>query len=306
MQNLKLPAEDFVGGTAEEMVSMIYNVVLGRPPDPSGFAANVTALKNGASFDKFLLNALRSEEYTARHQAHKHAPAPAIPAIPDGEYYRPLFSPWLGYGEFSEFYKRTTGKTLVSAGRCHILYQIALQALHVKGDFWECGVYKGGTAAMISEILAKKGVGSKRLCLFDTFEGMPETDLMKDIHKKGDFSDTSVTAVKELVEHDEIVNYYCGFIPDTFQGLESASISFAHVDVDIYKAVVDCCEFIFPRLSLGGFMVFDDYGFPSCPGARAAVDEFFTGKPVQPIVLPTGQALVFKGGATKDGDHANG
>jgi O-methyltransferase len=302
MQNLKSPAESFVGGTAEEMVSMIYNVVLGRPPDPIGFASKVTALKNGASFDSLLLNTLRSEEYTARHQAHKHAPPPAIP---DGEYYRPNFSPWLGYGEFSEFYKRTTGKTLVSADRCHILYQIALQALHVKGDFWECGVYKGGTAAMLSEILAKKGDGSKRLCLFDTFEGMPETDSVKDIHKKGDFSDTSATAVKELVRNDEIVEYYCGFIPDTFHDLESATISFAHVDVDIYKAVVDCCEFIFPRLSPGGFMVCDDYGFPSCPGARAAVDEFFMGRPVQPIVLPTGQALVFKGSATKKRHQAN-
>jgi len=47
-------------------------------------------------------------------------------------------------------------------------------------------------------------------------------------------------------------------------------------------------------LSVGGFIVFDDYGFPSCPGARAAVDEFFSGKSYFPLCLPTGQALVFK------------
>ena len=40
-------------------------------------------------------------------------------------------------------------------------------------------------------------------------------------------------------------------------------------------------------------MIFDDYGFPTCPGARQAVDEFFADKREVPFVLPTGQAVVF-------------
>jgi O-methyltransferase len=50
----------------------------------------------------------------------------------------------------------------------------------------------------------------------------------------------------------------------------------------------------------GGFIIFDDYGMPSCPGARAAVDQFFADKPEKPLALHTGQALVFRGntGAT--------
>jgi O-methyltransferase len=85
-----------------------------------------------------------------------------------------------------------------------------------------------------------------------------------------------------------------GFIPDTFCGLEQAQIAFAHIDVDIYKSIADCLNFIWPRLSVGGFMVFDDYGFPSCPGARASVDQFFVDKTCAPLCLQTGQALVFK------------
>ena len=46
----------------------------------------------------------------------------------------------------------------------------------------------------------------------------------------------------------------------------------------------------------GGFILCDDYGFPSCPGARSAVDRFFAGKTAIPLCLPTGQALIFKGG----------
>jgi O-methyltransferase len=41
-------------------------------------------------------------------------------------------------------------------------------------------------------------------------------------------------------------------------------------------------------------MVFDDYGFLTCPGAKKAVDEFFSDKREYPCYLPTGQAIVTK------------
>jgi O-methyltransferase len=72
-------------------------------------------------------------------------------------------------------------------------------------------------------------------------------------------------------------------------------IAMVHIDLDIYRSIKDGLEFIWPRLSRGGFAVFDDYGFHSCPGARAAVDEFFQSRQCVPVCLPTGQAVVFKG-----------
>ena len=87
---------------------------------------------------------------------------------------------------------------------------------------------------------------------------------------------------------------HVGFIPDTFHGLKIDSIAWAHIDVDIYKSINDSIDYIYPRLVPGGFMVFDDYGYPSCPGARRAVDEAFAGLPEVPICLPTGQCLVVK------------
>ena len=86
-----------------------------------------------------------------------------------------------------------------------------------------------------------------------------------------------------------------GFIPDTFAGLNSEKIAFVHIDLDVYKSILDSLQFIWPRLSLGGIIVFDDYGFATCPGARVAVDEFFYTKKCHPLCLSTGQALVFKG-----------
>jgi O-methyltransferase len=124
---------------------------------------------------------------------------------------------------------------------------------------------------------------------------MPETDSLRDLHRKGDFDDTSAEAVRAYVGADNFCILRPGFIPETFQGLESATIALAHIDLDIYKSILDCLNFVWPRLTVGGFLIFDDYGFPSCPGARAAVDEFFSASSCVPLCLPTGQAVVFKG-----------
>jgi len=213
--------------------------------------------------------------------------------IPDAEYYQPLFSPWMGYGEFSKYYDLAKQATLVSADRCWVLYALCRQSIFVEGNIWECGVYRGGTAAMLAQILHDYSP-TKRLHLFDTFEGMPETDRASDLHEKGDFSDTTLEKVRQHVKHADITEYHKGLIPDAFAGLERSVIAFAHVDVDIRQSVADCCDFIFPRLSVGGFIVFDDYGFPGCPGSRQAVDAYFSGRSAVPLVLPTGQAVVFK------------
>ena len=214
--------------------------------------------------------------------------------IPDRDLYRPLFSPWLGQGDFSKHYAIAQPRTLVSADRCYVLWAILRQAIHIDGDIWECGVYKGGTAAMMAAVL-RDTKSPKNLYLFDTFEGMPETDPQKDWHKQGEFSDTSVESVSSYIGCDGLCKIRKGYIPDSFQGLESALISFVHIDLDIYKSILNCLDFVWPRLSTGGFIIFDDYGFPTCPGARAAVDEFFETKTCVPLCLPTGQAIVFKG-----------
>jgi O-methyltransferase len=218
--------------------------------------------------------------------------------IPDWQFYQPflhgqrMFSPWLGFGPFEGYCAVARERSLVTADRCWILWSLARQALSLDGDFWECGVYQGGTAAMFARFLKASG-SQKKLHLFDTFKGMPCTLKGVDWHKEGDFADTSLESVRAYVGAEELCVYHQGLIPETFAGLETANIAFAHIDVDIYQSVMDCMNFIFPRLEPGGFMVFDDYGVPTCPGARKAVDEFFAGKKVVPLVLPTYQAVVF-------------
>jgi len=37
-----------------------------------------------------------------------------------------------------------------------VLYSLLKQAIHISGNVWECGVYKGGTAAMMAAMLRDK------------------------------------------------------------------------------------------------------------------------------------------------------
>ena len=155
-----------------------------------------------------------------------------------------------------EFIKRAKQMdTLVDRFRLGKLYDYCSKTT---GEIWECGVYKGGTANALA------GFG-RTLRLFDTFEGMPEVSEYDNFHRKGDFK----AGVPDIPK----AHIYKGFIPDTFLGLSGAEIGFAHIDVDIYQSVKDCIEFILPRLVKGGIMVFDDYGFKTCKGAKKAVDE---------------------------------
>jgi len=227
-----------------------------------------------------------------RHSRNRSAHQNPI-SIPNADLYKPLFSPWLGLQPFAGVYEKARVVSLVSADRCWVLYTLARQAMKLPGDIWETGVYRGGTAVLLREVIAQSGI-ARSMRLFDTFEGMPETDPTRDLHNRGDFSDTSLESVRAVIGSEPWIFYHKGYIPATFLGLEAEKIALAHIDVDIYRSILDSCEFIYPRLLHGGFMIFDDYGFASCPGARQAVDEFFSEKPEKPLVLPTGQAVVFK------------
>lgn len=138
---------------------------------------------------------------------------------------------------------------------------------------YECGVYKGASAIHIASALKN----SQKKCifrLFDTFAGVPTANLKYDnVYTGGEFSDTSIELVKEVLQDYNFIDYNVGFIPETFKH-KNDSIIFAHLDLDIYQSHKDALEFIFPRLVKDGIIVFDDYKSPECKGAKIAIDNF--------------------------------
>lgn len=210
--------------------------------------------------------------------------------IPDADFYKPHFQPWRTLW-FVELHKKISSHTVVTIERCWTLWQMANQVASVKGDIMETGVFQGGTAYLLRKVAEKQG---KDLYLFDSFEGMKVTDAKLDRHLEGDFSDTSVEAVQRVVGAAPFIHYCKGWVPDSFASLEDRSFSFAHIDLDLYQGIFDALSFVYPRMPAGGVIVCDDYGFASCPGARRAVEDFFSDKPEKPLALLTAQALIVK------------
>jgi O-methyltransferase len=212
-----------------------------------------------------------------------------------------VYTPWFDTNSNSEFAEiltsiRASGSFTVSPDRAYVIYQWSRRTLNLMGDIAECGVYTGGTAELLARCL-QKADSPPRLHLFDTFSGMMDTRPERDYHVAGDFSDTSLNYVKRRLKDYDFCDFHQGWIPETFDEVaDIAAYSFVHVDVDIYEAAIECCRWFWPRLSPGGVMVFDDYGFyPYRFALRAAVDDFFQDEEAaEPIILPTGQALVLK------------
>lgn len=214
-------------------------------------------------------------------------------SVPDLDLYRPLFSPWEGLPSFRTHFDVVRGHTLVSADRCWILSSCMSHARQMAGDFAEFGVFRGGTALLAARILSEAADG-RCLHLFDSFQGMPRTS-DGEPYQAGDFDQTSAQEVERLVASAGArVKLHVGFIPQTFEAAHIERLAFAHIDVDLFQTVLDCVEFVYPRLIPGGIIVFDDYGFPGCVRAREATDKAFRNFREKPIYLPTGQAMVIK------------
>jgi len=198
---------------------------------------------------------------------------------------------WQEAGGFQELWRVARTRTLLTEASAHMLFSLARHASRLDGLMAEVGVYRGGTARILAHVARD---AQRRLHLFDTFEGMPETDLDHDLHTKGDFSDTSLASVRHFLEEFDCIELHPGIFPETARDLEAASFSLVHVDVDIFQSVAACCEFFYPRMVPGGVIVFDDYAQTSCPGAKKAVDEFFADKPEPVLHLVTSQAITIK------------
>jgi O-methyltransferase len=214
--------------------------------------------------------------------------------VPGREYYcstrmGSTFKPWLMDGELLELYRAVEGRVIATIDCCYYLLSLARQASAVPGEYWEAGVYRGGTALVIARAAGVRRV----LRLFDTFSGIPSVDPEFDLLHAGQFDDCSQEEVEQSLGHPDC-RIHSGEIPATFAGLESSRIAFLHCDVSTYRATRDVLAFAYPRVERNGIILLAEYGQPSKPGIRAAVDEFFRDKVDTPIVLKTGQVFVIK------------
>ncbi len=177
------------------------------------------------------------------------------------------------------------------------LYYLAKSIREIAGDTVECGVFEGASSFIILKSIEQK---SKIHHIFDSFEGLSglnEQDSVKNERtfkwKKSDLSVPEDVVRGNLYKYNN-VRYYKGWIPEKFNEVMDKKFSLVHIDVDLFQPTYDSVDFFYERMTAGGIIVCDDYGFESCPGAHKAMDLYFKKKPEKVIHLTTGQGIVIK------------
>ncbi len=120
----------------------------------------------------------------------------------------------------------------------------------VQGDFAELGVWKGNTSAVLAHYANKYG---RRIFLFDTFSGFDKADLVGvDSNKKIEFSDTSISMVKDIVGNVEAI-FVPGHFPDSLTAdAEKTRYAAVSLDCDLYAPMLEGLRFFYPRMNVGG------------------------------------------------------
>ena len=167
------------------------------------------------------------------------------------------------------------------------------QIRDVPGDIIECGVGKAKTFQLLALLTYLEGRG-RTLWGFDSFAGYPEPtpeDESPRRRRKGEWRVMGAEAVRPLLEAiglppefvRERVRVVPGFFEDTLPSSGAGPIALLHLDVNLYRSYRICLEELFPHVSPGGAVLFDEYAreqdLVKCPGAKRAIDEYFAGTP---------------------------
>lgn len=161
----------------------------------------------------------------------------------------------------------------------------ALQTLEqedIAGDYIEAGVWRGGLPIIMRAFLQQAGNTQRKVYLADSFQGLP-TDV-SDVRDKAanallePMAQLAVnrTQVEQAFEffglNDEQVEFVEGWFDQTLPAMEPTPLALVRLDGDYYESTRDAINALYPRLSVGGYLIIDDYNLPL--GCKKAIKEY--------------------------------
>ena len=150
----------------------------------------------------------------------------------------------------------------------------------VPGDLIECGAWRGGACIFMRAVLKAYGDTGRKIWAADSFEGIPKPDPTIDpqdarLWAGGELAVSVEEAKQNFATYgllDEQVRFLKGFFIDTLPGAPIESLSVLRVDCDLYESVMQSLEYLYPKVSVGGYVIIDDYG--ALPPAKRAVEDY--------------------------------
>jgi O-methyltransferase len=187
------------------------------------------------------------------------------------------------------------GYTMIGSRRARALRRMAraCDQDNVPGAFVDCGCFNGGSSVMMSS-----GAPSREVWAFDSFEGLPEAG-PRDPDGAGDLIGELVASEGKVREafsrfaFPERLHVVKGWFAETFPEVAPAikQVAIVHADGDWYESVRLTLETFEPKVSPGGFVVIDDYGF--WEGAKEATHEYRASRGIDASLVEIDQTAVF-------------
>ena len=151
----------------------------------------------------------------------------------------------------------------------------------VPGDLIETGAWRGGSTIYMRAILKAHGETGRTVWVADSFEGLPaydgryEADAGDQHHTRDELA-ISVDSVKDNFRRydllDEQVQFLVGWFSDTLPIAPIEQLAVLRLDGDMYSSTMDALEALYDKVSVGGYVIVDDYG--AVPACAKAIHDF--------------------------------
>ena len=183
--------------------------------------------------------------------------------------------------------------TMVSVKRLINLYNLVRQvnATHLPGDIVECGVWNGGSAAIMGAACRDDRDHLRTVWLFDSFAGLPtpgskDGERAQDAYFEG-WCQGSIEKVTQIFNQLHLslepVKIITGWFDSTLKAEPIKTIALLHIDADWYESVKVVLEELYDKVVDGGFIVLDDYW--TWQGCRQAMTEYLREHQIQGVVF---------------------
>jgi Macrocin-O-methyltransferase (TylF) len=205
--------------------------------------------------------------------------------------------------QFAAHYVNSDAVSMITLARFDNIQNCIQDVLRngVPGDFIETGVWRGGAAIFMRGALKAYGVTDRAVWAADSFEGLPVPDadrfpleakvqsgpvMQKLYHNLA----ASLEDVKRNFAAygllDDQVKFLKGWFHDTLPTAPIGVLSLMRLDGDFYESTTDALNSLYDRLSIGGYVIIDDYGQDSWTYCRRAVDDFRLERHIQdPLIV---------------------
>jgi O-methyltransferase len=171
----------------------------------------------------------------------------------------------------------------------------------VPGDLIETGVWRGGATIFMRGALKAYGDVSRTVWVADSFQGVPRPNARAYPADRGDtlWSQFELAVPLDTVKAnfakygllDDQVKFLVGWFRDTLPVAPLQRLAVMRLDGDLYESTMDALRLLYPKLSVGGYVIIDDYG--SMPPCKQAVDEFRLASGIGEALQPVDVDAVF-------------